>query len=495
MRTRTATVVALTVLSVYVLASWEVRPLFFSNQNTYFLQGLRLAGVPGLQHDWLSQTRAPHIAFTLLVAGLQRLAVLGAGVQFVELLLQLCLIWTFWTLSGAGDDGSSETGVRFAICAVFFALLTERGWWHVLFHWGGLADQYVFAGYLQPSEFGVLILVAFALLTSNRNRLAIGCLVVATLFHVSYLLSCGVLCLAIAADRWLASQKREAVVLLALFGAGVAPAVLYGLSFGGDPATVTNAQALLARQIIPQHAWPARWFTFDQLIAVVVMTIGVAMAWRRWPRVVALAMTGSWLLMVAGTAYVYVSENTYVGLLFPWRASVYLYPLSLFFVLMAVTSFVRRVTISIAAVRANQIFNWGAVLCAVALLVQSGRDVTIQRPQVTFPFAGDVIRQTSATDEIIIPTGDVDLWHRFRLLTMRPTYVDDKSHPFLASEVLEWKRRVDAVNSLYRLPPDARPQRCRAMGADFYVEAAADEAVKPTLVSCGPSHRQPTNSR
>jgi uncharacterized protein DUF6798 len=483
-------------LSIYVLASWEVRPLFFSNQNTYFAQGLRLAGVPGLQHDWLSQTRSPHIAFTWLVAALQSLGILHPGAQWLELLLQLCLVLAFWVFSGCHNSREPvrDLPVRFMICAVFLVLLTERGIWSRIFSWGGLADQYLYFGYLQPSEFGIFILIALALLTLERYRLAIGFLVLATTFHVSYLLPCGVVAVTIAADRAYEGQRREAFLLLALFGMGVAPIVAYGLSFGGEAATVARAQTLLAQEIIPQHAWPARWFSFDQLLKIVIMAIGTALAWRYLARVVALAMTGSLLLVVCGTAYVYVSRNSYVGLLFPWRASVFLYPLSLFCILIGAASLATRLMVYLVGARTHAVYKWGALLCGAILATESARELTMRRiPPPEFPFAAVVSNQTAADDPIIIPTADVDLWNRFRLLTMRPTYVDGKSHPYLAAEVLEWKRRVDAVNTFYGLPPAARPGRCREMGASYYVDPSNATSNKhraddpsPALISCAP---------
>ncbi|MEQ1871637.1 MAG: hypothetical protein ABL961_16600, partial [Vicinamibacterales bacterium] len=90
--------VLFSVICTYFFISWTAEPLFFSNQNTYFLQGLRLAGVEGVQHDWLSQTRAPHIAFTWLVALLQKLSALALGVRTLEIVLYIALLWSFWSL-------------------------------------------------------------------------------------------------------------------------------------------------------------------------------------------------------------------------------------------------------------------------------------------------------------------------------------------------------------------------------------------------------------
>jgi hypothetical protein len=467
----------LLVLLVYFLGAWEIRPLFFSNQNTYVLQGLRLGGVEGLQADWLSHTRSPHLAFTLLVAALQSAGLLGAGVHLLELLLYAGLVWSIWILSaGGGSRPSFDLSTRLLSAGAFFVLLSERGPWSRLFNWGGLAQQYVFGGYLQPSEFGIAILVGIALLSLKRYRLAVACLALASTFHVSYLLPCAGLAVLIAAERAFDGERREPWVLLVMFGVAVAPATLYALSFGGDVATSSQASSLLAREIIPQHAWPAFWFSSDQLMKIVVMTLGTIVGRRVFSRPVAVVMAGSLLLIVVGTAFVYVSGNTYVALLFPWRASAYLYPLSLLALLMHGVSIVQRMVRQLVPMRIDVALNAGAALLAIVMVGETARELTMSHAEPTFPFAADVGRRTKPNDQIIVPPLDLDIINRFRLLTMRPTYVDRKSHPYLAAEVLEWKRRVDAVDAFYRLPPQRRAERCRQMGATFYVSASEEAA-------------------
>lgn len=469
------------VLWMYFLASWEVRPLFHSNQNTYFLQGLRLAGVEGLQTDWLAHTRPPHIAFTWVVATLQSLGALEFGVHLIEAALYLALVGALWILSGCHNSRRPVRSphTRFLICGVLLALLTEPGPWHTIFNWGGLAQQYLFGGYLQPGEFGIGILIAIALLSVGRDRLAIAFLVLAATFHASYLIGCLILAVAISADLLHRKQRRDGLLLLAAFVAGVSPVVMYGLSFGGDAGSTARASALLARDVIPQHAWPAVWWSPDQLLKMLVMTLGSMAAWRWFSRTVAVAMSASLLLVVLGTAYVYFSQNTYVALLFPWRASTYLYPLSLLCLMVSMASMADRLASRVAPQRVDGAWRSCALLVGAILTVESVRERAMPKSAPEFPFAAEVSGLTDVTDQIIIPVTDRDLWNRFRLLTLRPIYVDRKSHPYLAAEVLEWKRRIDAVNGFYLLAPEERRGRCRELGASVYVavsESAFDDA-------------------
>src|SRR5690242_11985782 len=49
-------------------AAYCQAPLYYSNQNQYFLHGLAEAGVGLLREDWLANTRDPTPAFSALVA-------------------------------------------------------------------------------------------------------------------------------------------------------------------------------------------------------------------------------------------------------------------------------------------------------------------------------------------------------------------------------------------------------------------------------------------
>src|SRR3989442_5843934 len=48
-------------------AAYTQAPLYYSNQNQYFLHGLARAGEGELRHDWLANTRDPTPLFSTLV--------------------------------------------------------------------------------------------------------------------------------------------------------------------------------------------------------------------------------------------------------------------------------------------------------------------------------------------------------------------------------------------------------------------------------------------
>ncbi|MEQ1869325.1 MAG: DUF6798 domain-containing protein, partial [Vicinamibacterales bacterium] len=380
--------------------------------------------------------------------------------------------------------------LRFLTCAGLLIFLTESGPWRSVVQWGGLADQYAYGGYLQPSEFGIAILAACAFANCERRHLAVACLVVAAWFHASYLLACGAVALGLAVERGLAGHPRQGIALLSAFGLCVLPMALYGLTFGGDPRSVALSREILTEHLIPQHAWPRFWLSAMQCVKLGIMCAGTLAAFRLWHRSVAFAMTAALLMIAGGILFVYLTGNRFVALLFPWRASVFLYPLSLL-ALSAVGADILT-TLAGAALGSERTSQWlrlGTYAVALLLVAESARELTLSRYSASFSFPQTVARSARPDDVTIVPVTDADIWNRFRLLSMRPIYVDRKSHPYGPAEVLEWKQRVDDVAAMYALPSDARPRRCSELGARFYVDSTTawstdvDESTL-RLVSC-----------
>src|SRR5579862_5969155 len=68
-------------------AAYCQAPLYYSNQNQYFLHGLANAGVGLLSEDWLANTLDPTPVFSALVTGTVRLLHPAAFYLFYALLL------------------------------------------------------------------------------------------------------------------------------------------------------------------------------------------------------------------------------------------------------------------------------------------------------------------------------------------------------------------------------------------------------------------------
>src|SRR5579871_4242271 len=148
-----------TVLLLFGLAYTQA-PLYYSNQNQYFLHGLATAGRGLLADDWLANTADPTPVFSGLVAVSYRF--LGEWSFYVEYLILLgiyagSLIGLFTVLYPG-----KPLSVRLAFAALLMLLHsglirlasgrllgTDYPWYFQT----GLAGQYILGPTLQPSTF------------------------------------------------------------------------------------------------------------------------------------------------------------------------------------------------------------------------------------------------------------------------------------------------------------------------------------------------------
>src|SRR5262249_14922667 len=146
-------------------------PLYYSNQNQYFLHGLASAGHGHLRDDWLANTRDPTPLFSGLVAfpasWLHPWAFHGYH-AFLLGAYAAAMLGLFATIV----DGPIAARRWPAFLALFVTLHSALARW-CSYRWlgqdypwyfqAGVAGQYVLGAMFQPSVFGVLLIMAICL--------------------------------------------------------------------------------------------------------------------------------------------------------------------------------------------------------------------------------------------------------------------------------------------------------------------------------------------
>ena len=464
-------------------------PLYFSNQNQYFLHGLAAGGLGYLDHDWLANTADPTPVFSAGVALTYRLL----GEWPFQAYFFLLLMLYFLSLVRLCDalPGTPRSGLaRFALLTLLVAVHAA------IFRWGsvelfgkdypwflqsGLAGQYLLGPGVQPSAFGVLLLTSVAVFATGRPFLAALCSCAAAIIHPTYLLTAAILTLTYMAVLAREERWRSALLLGAGSLLAVSPVVAYNLwQFApASAAQFAEAQHILADVRIPHHSDISRWLDVVAVCQIAWMVLGVALARRSrffplllMPALATLALT---LLQVA-------TGSRMLALLFPWRTSAVLVPAATAVILARAVaaaepwlrrSSLRELRIAYAGFGALLLLSVGGGVAVTALgLGYRGNEeelapmdfvratkqpgevylIPVNVPKLGYGPRGSV--STSFTppprpsrDGHLIP---VDL-QRFRLWTGEPIFVDFKSVPYKDTEVLEWYRRVRLCQGWYAL--------------------------------------------
>lgn len=432
------------------------QPLYTSNQNTYYLHGLAMAGRGDLHADWLAGTSDPFPLFSLIVEW-------TAGVsEGLFHLYQFGICAVYWiALVTIGKRCGALTPSRSAFFLfVGFLLLLHSPSLHLRdFLFEGVAGQAVLTGYFQPSVFGVFLLASVALFLKGRPYAAVASAAVAATFHASYLLSSSLLVGCYAWLSWfLHRAPRRSIGLVAVGFLLLAPTALYAATAFRPTSAIEaqTAQAILVNVRMPHHAKVGDWFGGTTLLRILLVLLAMRLTSSVEARWIL-----AWLLggIAALTALQMISGSDRLALLFPWRTSVIVGPIAGTIFLAAVAGRVaRRPVPSRLSVRSSALLAGALILAGCgAGLAYTYRQVQQRAASSETPVMTHVAKMAGASQLYLIP---VEM-ERFRLETGVPVLVDRKSHPYLDVEVLEWYRRLHLAESFYGSEGAAA---CRILG-------------------------------
>ncbi|HTU89904.1 MAG TPA: DUF6798 domain-containing protein [Gemmataceae bacterium] len=462
-------------------------PLYYSNQNQYFLHGLAKGGLGFLNEDWLANTADPTAVFSGLAAFTYRYLHESFFYLYYILILGIyfhALLGIFEHISGGHATARTRLAFIALLVALHSALLrwTSAQLFGVDYPWyfqAGVANQYILGAGLQPSVFGVLLVLSVCAFLHDRPFLAATWSSLAAVMHSTYLLSAASLTLA-----YLYLLVRDRRIREALFVAGwalllVSPMLVYILrTFApSSPQAFAETQHLLAHFRIPHHAQVDRWL--DGIAWTQIGWIAAAMCLVRGSRLfvvlsvcfgVGLALT----LVQLGT------RNDTLALLFPWRASSILMPIATTIILTRIVQCLadRPSSPSLWQIRLLQM----ACIVPIALAAGGGVFITYfglgyRTNTEELPLLEHIRGSKTEGNVYLLPVEvpklsegkrgatslnftpppqrssqkqniSVDL-QQFRLFTGVPIYIDFKSIPYKDDEVLQWHQRVLWNRQLY----------------------------------------------
>ncbi len=471
--------------TILFTAAYCQAPLYYSNQNQYFVHGLadvcQADPREGFLHaDWLAQTADPTPLFSAIVFVTAHYAQPWLFQVYHALLLGVyaaALISVFAFVVGPEVAARRWPILLTLLVAAHSGILRWASfrWLGADYPWylqSGVAGQYVLGSMLQPSVFGVLLVGAIALFVHRYPYAAVVCIAAGATLHSTYLLPgaflvAGFLAAQLRAREFVPALRTASLALLL-----VVPATAFVvLRFSPTSAAMfAEAQSILVNIRIPHHARPELWFDPIAGLQIAWIALAVGLVWRTR----LLPVLGVPLGLAATlTAIQGATGSESLALLFPWRISSILIPVA--------TTIVLSRLVSLRSLP----FDGKIVVAAVLLFCLAGAGVWIHAARQAFRVADDearlyqFVRDSRSSKQVyLVPVripnlaavtygsfssdfkpladkrGDarvipVDL-QRFRLSTLMPIYVDFKAIPYKDSEVIEWLERLNLADSWYK---------------------------------------------
>ncbi|MEM9626930.1 MAG: DUF6798 domain-containing protein [Pseudomonadota bacterium] len=435
-------------LGAWFFLVFPTESLYYENQNTKFLHGMAAAGIGHLDQDWTADTIDVMPVFTGIVYALHVLTP-----AFVCYLVQIALFAVFlyavvhlavFALGEAAD----RPWFKIIVGALVVASQFSNGGARV---WGGVAKQYLLGPALEPQSFGVLFLLAVVLFMRRRTEPALLLTTVPAIIHPGYVVPAGTLILAFLLAAWLSPDRsrrpRLLIAMVTLVAAATSMGYLGLMILPTDAESWRQANEILAKVRIPGHAVPAYWFDIDAAAKIAGCALALWLVRKRSPDLfwiiafcfgTALGLT---LLTVA-------LDSAELGMISPWRISVYLVPLGLAVLLAHAVA--AGLDLPRRGGGASVLCKGLGVLLALLVLGVTVRGalekVELYQPAAT-PDHVSYMRQTGDARTLYLSNPrDMDI----RLESGLPQLVSWKTHPYKDVEVLEWHRRYQLARRVFQ---------------------------------------------
>ncbi|MGI9421016.1 MAG: DUF6798 domain-containing protein [Geminicoccaceae bacterium] len=470
----------LLLLGAWFFLVFPTEPLYFENQNTKFLHGMALAGIGHLDQDWTARTIDVMPVFTGIVYLLHALTP-----TVVIYLVQIALFAVFlYAVVEIARSAVGKAGDHPAFSIVVGALVVvsqfSNGGARV---WGGVAKQYLLGPALEPQSFGVLFLLAVVLFSRRRTEASLWLTAVPALIHPGYVVPAGTLIVAFTIAAWLDDDRSRRPRLWAVAGSLTAAgaSLLYlGLMILPTSAEAWNqANEILAKVRIPRHAVPAHWFDVDAAAKIIGMALALWLVRRRSSdlfRIIAFCFGTALALTLLAVAL----DSNELGMISPWRISVYLVPLGLAVLLGRLVAYLLDRAGRGGAPILYKALGIGLCFLVVAATLRGALDkVTLYWPEPE-PAHVAYMRETGDKATLYLTSPhDMDI----RLDSGLPQLVSWKSHPYKDVEVLEWYRRYLLAERVFRgeaIDCTALPEAVEIYGVTHLL---IEDPAKP--VECG----------
>ena len=431
-------------------------PLFTSNQNQYFLHGLAKVGYGFLGNDWLANTIDPTPVFSWLVEYTYQ--ILNSEIVFYlyyGVLLGIYLFSVFGIADILFNLRASKTKT-IAFLAVFMGIHSAALHFVLTaafntndFLEGGVAGQHILGPVFQPSTFGVFLILSIFLFLKGRVYLAVMAATLASIIHPTYLLSAGVLT---AAYMWIVFREEKSVGKMLAIGflAFILVLPILGYVFflyGSTPAeTTARAHDILVNFRIPHHAIISEWWSGNVIVKIAIVLVALFIVRRSRLCIILLACFSVASLL---TLLQLIIQSDVLALIFPWRISTFIVPLSSSIIAAYLVSIIVDWLIN-KSLKADQVITFLSFVVIGFLLligiIRFSLDLERKHTSKERAMMAYVEETKNLGDVYLVPVKFQD----FRLATGAPIYVDFKSIPYKDTDVLEWHRRQRLAGKFYR---------------------------------------------
>ncbi len=386
-----------------------------------------------LNNDWMANTADHTPLFSIINSLIFNLFSINGFIIFHLILASLCVfsIYKICNLYILKNKNFKNTILWFIICSFIY---------HEKTFFFGVAGQGILNSSYQPSTFGILILFSLYLFQINKTYFSILSLCLAAIIHPTYLIHSGFLLIGYSFYLICYKNYREFIKINLFYIVLITPIVLYIyyniLVF--DNNINYQGQSILYDFRIPHHANINSWISYKDFQSLLLIIASLYLI-RNFKTLYVPIIT-VFILSIGLTVLQFFFENKFLGLLFPWRSSVFLVPLSSLIIMSFILNYFNKFNIDK--------YFYIPVILLIFLIYQKKLyyftyNTEISRNEIQV--INFLKSNSKSFEKMLIPI----TFPEVRLNTGIPIFVDWKIHPYKNDELINWKIRIDLVRKFY----------------------------------------------
>jgi len=412
---------------------------FFEENHVHLLRSLANNSFFKLNEDWLTN-EIDHVPFFTFVSTqiIKYFSLVGLNVLHI-ILSVICSISIFYICK------FNYSNYDFKKVIIYWFLLLVLIFSEKSFAYG-VAGQYVLNPVYQPSTYGVLLISSLALFIYRKENLSVIILILAASIHPTYIihaffLICGYLIYLLIHKEYKICFKISFISLVL-----ISPIVFYLFSniYISDFQLYAEGQTIMAEIRIPHHAQVYSWFSYKDLQILIVIFFALFLTYNIKRLFIPLSFVV--LTTIILTIIQYYTSSNFLGLLFPWRSSVYIVPICSMIILSRILILVDNKYLK----SSPKFYSYSVYFAFILIIFFSLNGIfesykSYKNHKQKYPISSSINVHKNDITRILIPTN----LEYIRLNTGLPIFVDWKTVPYKNDALIKWYERIKLANSFY----------------------------------------------
>jgi len=406
---------------------------FFKGNSLHLLHAVKSFEFNKLQNDWIANQTNHLPLFTYFNNIILRIFPINFLHIVHFILLTLCSLFLF-LICKKEFPNLNKLHLLLLWFAIFILIYHEHSFF------GGVAGQDIINEGYQPASFGVLFYIGIYLYLIKRNFSAILFICLSASFHPSYVLHSGFLLIGIITYFVFQKDYKQTFKILILYSILILPITVYIIYnfFLIDKQLIIEGQNILLERI-PHHALIENWFSYKDVISILIYFISLFLIFKNKRLFIPFAILG--FFSISLSLIQFITEIESLALTFPWRASVFLIPLSSMIIISFLINkfFTNKLNFNILSI------SLFIIICSFFFIKNHFIKNSNKDFYKELELSKKINENYKSIERILIP---VDLTN-IRMNTGLPIFVDWKHHAFKYSEIIIWDQRMKLAKKFF----------------------------------------------